>query len=242
MKSTEITCENSIFELFRKFGDDPPEVLIWTNSNNGLKNLISAKISKIDLARKVLILVIDGPYLEVSKKTIKLRDKIYIKTKTKGLFFEQKAINFEKNRLLVPFPRSLKIHEQRNKERQFAGIKSKVKALIKNKTQSMPTQTTQHFSLKLYDFTKTGLSLLIPLNQSILFNVNDKIEIIRFLEIKDNFTTIGTVKSLVKIENKENNIFKSYIKMGLILSSPLSPKIIHLLQCELNNTKKTKAS
>lgn len=238
MKSTEITNETSIFELFRKLSDDLPEVLIWTNSKNGLKGLISAKISKIDLARKVLFLVIDGNYLEISKKTIKLRDKIYIKTKTKGLFFEQKAINFEKNKLLVPFPKILKIHEQRRKERQVAGIKSRVKALIKNKTQAISTQTSPHFSFKLYDFTKTGISLLIPLNQSILFNINDKIEVIRFLEIKDNFTTTGIIKSLVKIENKENNIFKSYMKMGLTLKVPLSPKVIHLLQCELNNIKK----
>ena len=65
---------------------------------------------------------------------------------------------------------------------------------------------------------------------------------IRFLEIKDNFTTIGTIKSLVKIENKENNIFKSYIKMGLTLNVPLSPKVIHLLQCELNGVKKSEVS
>ena len=71
MKSTEITNETSIFELFRKLSDDPPEVLIWTNSKNGLKGLISAKISKIDLARKVLFLVIDSNYIEISKKTIK---------------------------------------------------------------------------------------------------------------------------------------------------------------------------
>ena len=243
MKSTEIKNEASIFELFKKISEEGSDILIWTEGQRNLKSLISAKINKIDLARKVLIIVIDNAYLKISERDIKLRDKIYVKTKDKGLFFQQRAIKFEKNRLLIPFPKTLKIHEHRTKERQTLGIKSGVKAIIKNTTQSNKNIEKNVFSLKLYDYNKTGVSFLIPLGQSILFNVNDKVSIVRFIDIQDEFSTSGVIKSLVKIESKENNIFKSYIKMGVLLNIPLTPKLIHQFQCyaEGNQPKKKSA-
>ena len=89
--------------------------------------------------------------------------------------------------------------------------------------------------------TKMVFPFLIPLGQSVLFNINDKINIVRFIDISDEFSSLATIKSLVKIESKENNIFKSYIKMGVQLNNPLSPKLIHKFQCYLegkNNLKK----
>ena len=105
MKSTEIKNEASILDLFKNISKDGSDILIWTDAKKNIKTIISAKINKVDLARKVLIIIIDNAYTKLSEKKIKIRDKIYIKTKDKGLFFQQRAISFEKKTdYLSPFP------------------------------------------------------------------------------------------------------------------------------------------
>lgn len=203
--------------LIRMYRESSP-VLIWQYQDSG-RLMKNSYIKEIFPEKSCFIL---APLPDNTNFNFNAMTTLYLRGNERSILFKQCDIKILKNKIIVRFPKEVRLYENRFHTRFHYGFKSNHMAEVFHPKSTVDTEEIFKFSI--YDISEQGASFNVNLADQRFFFQGDRLNMVKIGEMSFKQYFTGKIVYMVRVDNKINGVHCPMIKMGVQFERLLSRK------------------